>query len=655
MSMENQRKTIGIYVSNLEDDFTNAFCKGAISAAEKQDQNVVIFPGKYLGIDYGYDSAQLYEYQYNTLFSYATKEGFDALILCIGTFGYMLQENQINVFVEQFRDIPILTVASKIKDLPAIYYDNRKGLKEAIEFLITVQKKTKIGFIAGPKGNYDAKERYQVYIDTLNEYQIDPVEERIVYGDFTKRCSTQVHALLDNNPDLEVIICANDDTALGVYDALKERRLEIGKDILVVGFDDIPSAGKLNPPLATVRADAVELGYHAFVNTLNMLDGYSSEISYVDTTFIYRASAGTLPCSLSTSMKYLVSQHSNDSQEFKAAELIRNEFINLNHVTNILSRDMLMLSDESEQNFASLLANLYMLDIHSSYLYIYPEPIINSPKDTWKLPKTILFKSFQHNRDVYSVPRIKQKMNTRHIFSHPYIATGERFALVACDIYSQDKQFGIFLCDIKHSLFHYVELLTYQISAAVKMIHLLQTQKRISAEMEARNEILYNNNIMLDTISRSDELTGLLNRRGFFQEANRCLRMEDTIGKHILVFYADTNKLKNINDTYGHDEGDYALKASANILKTVFGTIGIIGRIGGDEFAGIAVLAQSGREASLRHQLSELTEKINRTSNKPYSISLSIGICEYEFSPKLQLNDLLDQADDLLYIEKQNR
>ncbi|MEJ2323606.1 MAG: GGDEF domain-containing protein, partial [Nitrospirota bacterium] len=91
------------------------------------------------------------------------------------------------------------------------------------------------------------------------------------------------------------------------------------------------------------------------------------------------------------------------------------------------------------------------------------------------------------------------------------------------------------------------------------------------------------------SLSLTDELTGLSNRRGFFNLVDQLLKMAKRMNTVIYMLYADLDSLKSINDVYGHHEGDNILKDVAHILKTTYRESDIVARIGGDEFVVIPV------------------------------------------------------------------
>ena len=109
----------------------------------------------------------------------------------------------------------------------------------------------------------------------------------------------------------------------------------------------------------------------------------------------------------------------------------------------------------------------------------------------------------------------------------------------------------------------------------------------------------------LSNLALMDELTGLYNRRGFLALADRQLRLARRSGRCLLLFFIDLDGLKEINDVFGHTEGDAALMWTAEALEATFRDSDVIARIGGDEFAALAIEASGQSEASIRERLTE--------------------------------------------------
>lgn len=287
-----RRIKIGLLVSHLEDDFDDAVAEGAMIGAEQCDADLVIFPGRYIDGIYADKLRTVYEYQYNTLFDMAAANKFDVLLVLIGTLGTYLDNEHKVQFLKKFAGTPVITITAHIDGYPCIMLDNRTGMKEAIEHLIKVHGCKKIGMVSGPKTNDDALERLDVYKETLEENGIIYDEKRVAYGNFSKFCVDEVGKLIDDNPELDAIVFANDQMAIAGYKAMEERGIRPGKDILVTGFDDDPVAEELNPHLTTVKADPSELGYHAVQEAVNYVINKAINNDKISSGMVRRNSCG---------------------------------------------------------------------------------------------------------------------------------------------------------------------------------------------------------------------------------------------------------------------------------------------------------------------------------------------------------------------------
>lgn len=155
----------------------------------------------------------------------------------------------------------------------------------------------------------------------------------------------------------------------------------------------------------------------------------------------------------------------------------------------------------------------------------------------------------------------------------------------------------------------------------------------------------------LQRLSMIDELTGLLNRRGFINAGVRHVQIARRAQRNLLLFFADLDDLKLINDRYGHLEGDQALRNTARILTATFRHSDILARYGGDEFAILAIDAEGGA-IGMADRLKENIRSYNQRVLSPYPLSISVGLARFEPQSSLSLEDLLDAADHELYQRK---
>ena len=149
-----------------------------------------------------------------------------------------------------------------------------------------------------------------------------------------------------------------------------------------------------------------------------------------------------------------------------------------------------------------------------------------------------------------------------------------------------------------------------------------------------------------------NELTGLHNRRGFLTVAQKQLESAQREGKRALLLFIDVDGLKHINDTYGHDEGDSALKLVGQVLKSTFRGSDIVARLGGDEFVAFLPGCPGEFAQLVLHRLRAKTEALADERQSRYRLSLCVGAAEFDPSTPVPLEKLVDEADRRMYGEK---
>lgn len=159
----------------------------------------------------------------------------------------------------------------------------------------------------------------------------------------------------------------------------------------------------------------------------------------------------------------------------------------------------------------------------------------------------------------------------------------------------------------------------------------------------------------LRNLSLLDDLTGLYNRRGFFTLAEQQIRNAERENNGLFFIVADLDGLKEINDTYGHEDGDMAIRDASRILKDTFRDADVIGRIGGDEFA---VVASEKSPVILKNIISRIEGKIDalgKTEERRYKLSISIGLAHCSSQAACHIDKMLAEADRLMYREKKKK
>ena len=158
----------------------------------------------------------------------------------------------------------------------------------------------------------------------------------------------------------------------------------------------------------------------------------------------------------------------------------------------------------------------------------------------------------------------------------------------------------------------------------------------------------------LGNLALTDELTGLYNRRGFMAIAERQMRLGRRTGRGMLLFMMDVNGLKQINDSFGHLEGDRVLKRTAEVLEETFRDSDVIARQGGDEFAVLAIEAAGHCERTIQTRLFDGMDSINAEQSH-YEISLSIGFARFDPRNCTSIGKLMAKADQAMYEQKRRR
>jgi diguanylate cyclase (GGDEF)-like protein len=600
----------------------------------------------------------------------------------------------------------------------------------------------------------------------MAEHGKPEVDDWIVYGNFSEFSEEVVEELLTRHPDIEAIVCANDQMAVGAYNVLKKMNKVPGKDILITGFDDSPTAMILDPNLASVKADTKELAYLAVLECLNVMKGEVVN-KYVKSRLILRESCGsdatavteftqegddvkgdasfakrlagevfenyfnnyfdsaeTLRMkqlvadyfeyflhmvdekgSLSLDHSEFVQQYMRFSETYNAGYVNLNLFLSLNYLlygyvskwidreeerlrlmeemslvnqefmntatkqrmvsgqkanvfeivlTNI-TRDMLQFSSSETKRYNSVLTKFQKMDFASGYLLGYGEGILNRPEDSWKQPETLYMKGYYNNdNEVHLYEGKDCPIPSRGLFRSDIMPSDRRFDMLVMPLFSGEHLFGLMLTESAFEYFQYATQIACQVSVSVEVIEIIKRQNAIKAELEKNLVKMEENNRVLDQMSRSDTLTGISNRRGFLDKVKRIIEDENNYGQRAVAVYADMDCLKIVNDEFGHDEGDFALKTIATALSESFRQSDVVARMGGDEFAAFAIVNHDNFSETLRERIQEILAKLNE-NDKPYYVNMSIGTHEFIIDADTNLNHVLNAADENLYLEKKNK
>ena len=752
---DNKRLTIGFIIHRLDNDYAKLLLKGALYAAEELNANLAVFPGRSLDSQLDNIKYTAYEYQNNVIYSYASKDSLDALVISAGTVGSFVSDDTMKEFIDSFDGLPVVTTENKIGEYPCVRMSG-SGIKDIINHLIKHHGKRNIAFVSGPKSNADAEERLNYYKEALEENCIAFDPSLVAYGKFSEYCSDLVGELLDENKGrIDAVCFANDMMCKGGYKAIEERGLVIGRDIAVTGYDDSEVASGLKPMLTTVRADASLVGYNAVYEAVKLVtDGVCSDLdlnsypiyrqscgceilpesshdissaeikigiiaSKIIDEYIYNSTLGQKMSSIvknirqyiTTLLNYAVSKEETYEAEDECKRIIeeltdiqtfdyvhadtlvsilnaakdyavslsgenKDKIIKIQEIINYalsetadrvlnkhyakvddltfthflinnITKDMTIHGSNEEKCYFSIVNNLYRIHMASSYIYTYANPIVYTAAMKWTLPESIYLKSYHNGDKLAAITGEAQIMPCSQYFYNFFTPDRRRTAVIS-PLFLNEEQYGIIVSELEFDYFPYIYSIIPQICAAIKLTKLVgQLERSLDAE-QYRNSLL-------NRISMSDELTGIYNRRGFYEFANNLLKAPENEGKRAALIFGDLDNLKKINDTFGHDEGDYAIKTAASFMKSCFRQTDVVARIGGDEFAAFAVCEDRNIIASIPRRIKNMAALNNIRSTKPYNVTISVGLFELICSSDKDVQSYMDKADTALYADKKNK
>jgi len=159
----------------------------------------------------------------------------------------------------------------------------------------------------------------------------------------------------------------------------------------------------------------------------------------------------------------------------------------------------------------------------------------------------------------------------------------------------------------------------------------------------------------LQRLATVDDLAGVYNRRGFLSLANQHLKLARRTRTGFWLILLDIDRLKQINDTFGHHEGDRAIVTTAEILEKTFRDSDIIARLGGDEFSVLTIQAADDGVQSMIARLQENLDHYNAASRASYELALSVGLARFDPARPVPLEELMASADEALYEDKRRK
>lgn len=639
-------KNIAVFAHNLSVEYALTVTKGIIDFFKDKDVHVIItqtFQEHY--------KIGMFDYQFWATTKLLNTDNIDAFIIISGSYTTSCTPEEQTNFFKTYSKKPTVSISinPNLKDVYYTVTNCDKAYDDIIDHLKNEHGCKHIGFISALQTqSEEAIQRFKSYKKALKKHGLE-FDESIVYdGKFTKGSILNLFPqVIKTKEDVkfDAVFCANDFSAFGAVMVLQELGLKIPEDVVVTGFDDCSQAAKEVVPLTTINQDVGAQGYGAAKTAYDLVTGKTSErMISVPARPVYRESCGC------------TSHDDNDVSKIGNVHTeTRKYFDNANYNVSYFSLLDKIQSSQTLTRLYALVNTLFEeVNIKTFALVLYNEPVLVEKYETFTLPhEAVLAMAFDHPHNFSALNIGKSFDPYESILPEGFLDTSAN-NFVVNSIFFGEKQYGYMMYQQGNRIpsFYavYMKIVSNAIARSYDYTKALET--RIKLEQE--NKILQQSNTELNTVSKTDELTGVYNRRGFLhlgqQEINLALQRKTTG----LIIFGDMDGLKSINDTYGHEAGDEAIKAEASILSQAFRVNDIIGRMGGDEFA---IVCTGMKMSALEKKIEEITRLCAewKTANKsPFTLSMSLGACEFN-SEKFILQELLTEADIAQYLVKKEK
>lgn len=282
---------IGVVLNILEEEYQLSVFKGIKNQAEKEGVNVVCLMLENAPFIPG---GLIQKFPEESCFN------LDGVILLTSALPDNSHIHSKSDIKKIWGNLPVVSAGQKVMSLPSIYVQTDDSMKQLVEHLILIHKYRKFLFIGGGKKQHDAILRERIFVQTMEAYKpwFPDLSYIIRNGSFTEDSAVKIMERFyeGNDVDLDAVVCANDNMAIGVLKFFKMKSKNSGiKECAVTGFDDIPQAQYEIPALTTVRQPLSMLGEKAMelvLKVINKEKGISSYKNYIESSIIFRESCG---------------------------------------------------------------------------------------------------------------------------------------------------------------------------------------------------------------------------------------------------------------------------------------------------------------------------------------------------------------------------
>ncbi len=568
--------------------------------------------------------------EYN-IFNLPDLKDFDGVIVDLNN----IQQAEIREHILwSIRNAGVPTI-SLLDDIPGLYYagiDNYAAMYEIVEHVIKVHGCKRINFVGGPTFNYESKERLRAYKTALVDNGIQYDESRVFSKDYTISTGKEgfLH-FLENGNMPEAFICANNNIAVGLCNVAKSEGYRIPEDIIVTGFDNLDKASYYEPRITTVGFERGDIAYSAMELMHRIWEGETDvKATYAKVNHFFQNSCGCEPETTVDLGKYVEDHIMNEDRD-----------ISMDSAMMELKRELLECQSFNDMG-QRLPKHLDRLKCDAIYMFVnqeiaHCEDYVNAsvqgeiPVRTVGYPSdfdvVMAYVNGQH------VEQVKKK--DKHLL--PDIDEANAADIyVFSPLHFREQEVGYLVfknCDYLLDSQLIFEIMNVLLESMENMYHRL---------------MLSNLNEELSQLYVMDSLTGLYNRMAYNRYAVPMFQQCMKNNQGLLVMFVDVDRLKYINDTFGHDTGNVAIKTIAMATSNQIPEDGIVIRYGGDEFVALVPNMTEEQAEDIVRRIYLHVAKVSHALNIGFEITASIGFVVATDSTR-SLGDYINDADDRMY------
>lgn len=638
--MEQNLSRIAVIVSSLTEAYQNRILRGIRQYAESHPVTVCHFVASGGAI-----RNPLYDIGEYNIFSLPDFSRFDGVILLSNTIRQPDAEADVIARV-QASGIPAVSVNFESSGFSAsLHSDNYGAMCSMTEHLISVHGCKSFAFLAGPKDNTESVERAQGVKDTLAAHDLNIDPQFLFDGDFTEFSGTEAaKALLrvreNGSPLPDALICANDAMAIAAIETLERNDCKVPEDIRVTGFDHTRAARYFSPEVTTVHRHLCNTGYKACELLMESIADRSIPYRNVtmETQLIFTGSCGCKP------------QNPVDAETVKKA----NYRLLTKYKQGVRANNLMHCAFAECTTIEDIIACLrsFIKDISCDSLYF----CLN---DDW-CGDAVSTQNYTGLAQAYRIEGYSKTMTIplayadSEFLEQPSFAASELLPEI-WENHENSRCYYFFPLHFRDRCLGYLALCNSMLPLDSPSIHAWLLTLNTALENIRKIYCMNAVTTVLERLYVIDPLTGIYNRNGFARETRRLY--EDAINKKlpVMVMFADLDGLKEINDGYGHGQGDSALRDIGTSLQKVCRNGEICCRFGGDEFLVFAVNATDEHGKALVDAFAAEMQRIRDEKDYPFSLNASIGYSIAVPDEDTTVFQMITLADQKMYQEKKKR